>query len=70
MTPEIGEARTSPVLVPIGHQFLSGDLVLPPQPHGIVLFAHGSGSSRRSPRNQYVARELERRHLGTLLIIC
>jgi pimeloyl-ACP methyl ester carboxylesterase len=41
---------------------------MPADPHGIVLFAHGSGSSRRSPRNQYVARTLEGRHLATLLI--
>jgi dienelactone hydrolase len=41
---------------------------MPAEPHGIVLFAHGSGSSRHSPRNQYVARTLERRGLATLLI--
>jgi dienelactone hydrolase len=41
---------------------------MPPHPHGIVLFAHGSGSSRHSPRNQFVARTLERRNLATLLI--
>jgi putative phosphoribosyl transferase len=63
------EARdTSPVRVRIGDQFLNGDLGMPPRPHGIVLFAHGSGSSRYSPRNQYVARALERRDLATLLI--
>ena len=59
---------TTPVRVPIGDQSLNGDLGLPPQSHGIVLFAHGSGSSRHSPRNQYVARALERRSLATLLI--
>jgi pimeloyl-ACP methyl ester carboxylesterase len=41
---------------------------MPADPQGIVLFAHGSGSSRHSPRNQYVARTLEHRHLATLLI--
>jgi dienelactone hydrolase len=41
---------------------------MPSDPRGIVLFAHGSGSSRHSPRNQYVARTLEQRHLATLLI--
>jgi dienelactone hydrolase len=56
------------VAVPIDGQSLPGDLGMPAKPHGIVLFAHGSGSSRRSPRNQYVARTLERRHLATLLI--
>jgi dienelactone hydrolase len=47
---------------------LNGDLGLPPGARGLVLFAHGSGSSRHSPRNRYVARTLERRDLGTLLI--
>ena len=56
------------VSVPIDGQSLSGDLGMPADPHGIVLFAHGSGSSRHSPRNQYVARTLEHRHLATLLI--
>ncbi|HEU5396171.1 MAG TPA: phosphoribosyltransferase, partial [Verrucomicrobiae bacterium] len=46
---------------------LAGDLVLPRQPIGIVLFAHGSGSSRHSPRNQAVAAALHRRDIGTLL---
>jgi dienelactone hydrolase len=56
------------IRVPIGDQWLQGDLGMPGEPHGIVLFAHGSGSSRQSPRNQYVARVLERRGLATLLI--
>lgn len=56
------------IRVPIGDQWLQGDLGIPGVPHGIVLFAHGSGSSRKSPRNQYVARVLERRGLATLLI--
>jgi pimeloyl-ACP methyl ester carboxylesterase len=59
---------TRSVRVPIGNQSLNGDLGLPTGAHGIVLFAHGSGSSRHSPRNQFVARALERRHLATLLI--
>ena len=64
------EARrsTTPVRVPIGERWLPGDLGMPAEAHGIVLFAHGSGSSRHSPRNQYVARALERRGLATLLI--
>jgi dienelactone hydrolase len=57
-----------PVSVPIDGQSLPGDLGLPVDAHGIVLFAHGSGSSRHSPRNQFVARTLERRNLATLLI--
>jgi pimeloyl-ACP methyl ester carboxylesterase len=57
------------VQVPIAAgQSLPGDLGMPESAQGIVLFAHGSGSSRRSPRNQFVARALERRTLATLLI--
>jgi len=41
---------------------------VPDGAHGVVLFAHGSGSSRHSPRNQYVARVLRQAGLGTLLI--
>jgi putative phosphoribosyl transferase len=59
---------TTPVRVPIRDGWLSGDLGLPVQPRGVVLFAHGSGSSRHSRRNQHVARTLERRGLATLLI--
>jgi dienelactone hydrolase len=47
---------------------LEGDLILPAGAHGVVLFAHGSGSSRHSPRNRLVAAELTRRGLGTLLV--
>jgi dienelactone hydrolase len=43
-------------------------LELPPHPCGLVLFAHGSGSGRLSPRNSYVAGELRRARLGTLLL--
>jgi putative phosphoribosyl transferase len=47
---------------------LPGDLGLPTgKPRGIVIFAHGSGSSRLSPRNRFVARELEGAGLATLL---
>jgi len=46
---------------------LPGDLTVPPQPRGIVLFAHGSGSSRLSPRNTYVADKLNAQGFATLL---
>ena len=46
---------------------LSGTLTIPENPVALVLFAHGSGSSRHSPRNQFVARTLNRAALGTLL---
>jgi dienelactone hydrolase len=59
---------TTSVRIPVGERSLAGDLTLPPGATGLVLFAHGSGSSRHSPRNQFVARTLERRRLGTLLI--
>jgi pimeloyl-ACP methyl ester carboxylesterase len=47
---------------------MEGDLVVPPGAPGVVLFAHGSGSSRFSPRNNFVAAELRRAGLATLLI--
>src|SRR5947208_16430395 len=46
---------------------LSGNLTIPENAMALVLFAHGSGSSRHSPRNQFVARTLNRADLGTLL---
>jgi putative phosphoribosyl transferase len=46
---------------------LPGHLTVPRNPHGLVLFAHGSGSSRHSPRNQFVSRSLQRAGLATLL---
>ncbi len=56
------------VSVPAGEVVLQGDLSIPPAPHGMVLFAHGSGSSRHSPRNRYVAEVLNKHSLGTLLV--
>jgi dienelactone hydrolase len=56
------------VSVPIDAGTISGDLVIPRHPQGLVLFAHGSGSSRYSPRNRAVARSLEQRGLATLLL--
>lgn len=44
------------------------DLLVPERAAGVVLFAHGSGSSRHSPRNKFVAAQLRAAHLGTLLI--
>ncbi|MDW8307870.1 MAG: alpha/beta hydrolase [Verrucomicrobiales bacterium] len=46
---------------------LSGELCIPADAKGLVVFAHGSGSSRHSPRNQFVAQQLQRAGLGTLL---
>jgi pimeloyl-ACP methyl ester carboxylesterase len=53
--------------VRIGPVGLAGTLGLPLPGHGMVLFAHGSGSSRLSPRNVFVATELQRAGFGTLL---
>ena len=55
------------VQIPAGHAVLSGNLTIPENAMALVLFAHGSGSSRHSPRNQFVARTLNRAGLGTLL---
>jgi pimeloyl-ACP methyl ester carboxylesterase len=54
--------------VRLGTFTLQGTLGLPPEPLGMVLFAHGSGSSRHSPRNRAVADRLREAGLGTLLI--
>ena len=55
------------VVIPVGDATLDGELQIPQKATGMVLFAHGSGSSRLSPRNQYVARVLHEAGLGTLL---
>src|SRR4051812_16258671 len=52
----------------IGSHELEGDLQRPDAMRGLVLFAHGSGSSRHSPRNRFVAEALNRGGLGTLLV--
>jgi dienelactone hydrolase len=54
-------------LIPSGKVQLEGELNIPAGASGVVLFAHGSGSSRHSPRNKYVARTLHNSSIGTLL---
>jgi dienelactone hydrolase len=61
-------ATVSRVVVPAGDAALEGDLVVPEHAAGVVLFAHGSGSGRHSPRNRQVAARLNDAGLGTLLI--
>ncbi len=61
-------SASRPIRIPVGDRWLDGELSLPQVPRGLVLFAHGSGSSRHSPRNQFVARALESRGLATLLM--
>ena len=56
-----------PKRVLIGPQALEGELVLPPRAQALIVFAHGSGSGRRSPRNLQVAHALNAQRLGTLL---
>ncbi len=63
-----GSGSERPVRVFAEAVVLDGDLAVPDGATGIVLFAHGSGSSRRSPRNRYVAGELRRAGLATLLM--
>ena len=53
--------------IPVGRVTVEGTLTLPPGAKGVVLFAHGSGSSRFSPRNQYVAKEFNKAKIATLL---
>ena len=57
----------SSVHIPADGVELDGELVLPPSATGVVLFAHGSGSSRFSPRNTFVAEVLQQHGIGTLL---
>ena len=56
------------VSVPAGPVMLEGNLVVPEGAQGVVLFAHGSGSSRHSPRNRFVAQVLQEAALATLLV--
>lgn len=56
------------VRIPMGSVVIEGALTIPAKAKGLVLFAHGSGSSRHSPRNNFVARILNEKQLGTLLM--
>lgn len=53
--------------IPIGKVTLKGELLIPAKAEGIVIFSHGSGSSRFSSRNQQVAKYLNKKNFGTLL---
>ncbi len=60
--------QTESILIPLDSEAaLQGDLGIPPGARGMVIFAHGSGSSRHSPRNRYIAQELQQAGLATLL---
>ena len=64
----LAEVLSTPVVVSAGDIGLAGDLTVPEGAKGLVVFAHGSGSSRRSVRNRRVAKTLNGRGLATLLI--
>jgi len=57
----------STILVPVGNIDLSGELIIPEDAKSLMLFSHGSGSSRFSPRNNFVASELHNQNIGTFL---
>ena len=59
---------TMPIAVGSGGKELFGDLEVPPKPGGLVVFAHGTGSSRFSPRNRFVAQVLRDDGFATLLL--
>jgi putative phosphoribosyl transferase len=56
------------VKIPIGQTTLEGELAIPDFAQGVVIFAHGSGSGRKSPRNQFVANQLNEGQIITLLV--
>src|SRR5256885_17185497 len=70
----MNQAKTQPITIwshevriPSGGVVLEGELSIPQEARGVALFAHGSGSSRHSPRNQYVAQVIRDAGIGTLL---
>ncbi|WP_435361632.1 dienelactone hydrolase family protein [Haloarchaeobius sp. DFWS5] len=63
----MAEYRETFVTIPVDGVELEGELIVPPRATGLVVFAHGSGSSRKSPRNNFVAEVLRDHGLGTLL---
>ena len=64
---DVLRANTTPLSIQIGLTRLTGDLYVPSSTRGLVLFVHGSGSSRLSPRNRYVAEILYQSNISSLL---
>ena len=64
----MGDVSGRSVKIPAGPVILEGDLKIPEKAAGVILFAHGSGSSRLSPRNRFVAESLNERRFATLLM--
>ena len=68
-TRPVERPRTAAVVqIPVGTRLLAGDLAVPADVRGLVIFAHGSGSNRTSPRNRHIADVLDRGGLATLLV--
>jgi putative phosphoribosyl transferase len=67
MNTSLSTLREIPVSIPCGGVRLEGDLAIPAGAEGLVIFAHGSGSSRLSVRNRFVAGQMHHEHLATLL---
>jgi dienelactone hydrolase len=65
---KIGEEFNQIVQIPVNGVKLEGSVVIPAKSSSVVVFAHGSGSSRRSPRNNFVAQSLQSAGIGTLLL--
>src|SRR5438045_4191813 len=63
----MSKSMSQEVRIPAGREVLDGNLTIVDQAKALVLFVHGSGSSRHSPRNQFVARALNQAGLATLL---
>jgi putative phosphoribosyl transferase len=63
----MAKMREKEVLIPAGDLNLAGSFSLPPKPAGVIVFAHGSGSGRLSPRNAFVAGVLQDAGFATLL---
>lgn len=63
----INEPYQKEVSIPVGEVILQGELIIPQEAEAIVIFSHGSGSSRFSVRNRMVATHLQKENFGTLL---
>jgi len=63
----ISNAEHQEITISLGSLRLDGELTIPSHAAGLVIFAHGTGSSRHSPRNQYVAQVLQEAGSATLL---
>lgn len=62
------EEKVKQLEIEVGRISLAGNLVLPATADSLVIFSHGSGSSRFSPRNNFVAQQLQRKNIGTFLV--